>query len=186
MAAEVSVVSNIAGRYANALFELAQDADALDDVANDLANFRQMYAESEDLRRAVRSPIFTQAEQAKATDALLEKMGAADLSRNFFGLVVQNRRAFALNDMAVGYKNLLSAHRGEVTAHVTSAHPLNEEQITALKAELAAAMKTDVTIETAVEEEILGGLVVRVGSRMVDSSMRTKLNNLKHAMRGVE
>lgn len=186
MAAEVSVVSNIAGRYATALFELAQEANVLNDVAKDLVDFRELFAESEDFRRALRSPIYSQEDQAKATDALLEKMGAAQLTRKFVGLVVQNRRAFALNEMAAGFAQLLSAHRGEVMAHVTSATALSDAQVTELKAELAAAMKTDVTLETAVDADILGGLVVKVGSRMVDSSMRTKLNNLKHAMRGVE
>ena len=186
MAAEVSVVSDIAGRYATALFELAQEADSLDDVAKDLVDFRSTYVESEDLRRALRSPIYSQDDQARAMDALLDKMGAAQLTRRFVGLVVQNRRAFALNDMAAGFAQLLSAHRGEVMAHVTSAVALSEAQVAEVKAELAAAMKTDVTLETDVDEKILGGLVVKVGSRMVDSSMRTKLNNLKYAMRGVE
>ncbi len=186
MAAESSVVSDIAGRYASALFELAQDAGQLDEIAGDLAAFRQMYDDSDDLRRLLRSPIFTADEQAGAVAALLDKMDANDLSRKFCGLVVQNRRAFALRDMAVGFAKLLAAHRGEVVASVTSAHPLNEQQLAALKAELTAAMKTDVTLETAVDQDILGGLVVRVGSRMVDSSLRTKLQNLKFAMRGVE
>jgi F-type H+-transporting ATPase subunit delta len=186
VAAEVSVVSNIAGRYATALFELAQEANALDDVANDLVDFRNAYAESDDLRRALRSPIYSHDDQANAADALLDKLGSAQLTRKFFGLVVQNRRAFALNDMAVGFAQLLSAHRGEVMAHVTSAVALSDGQVTELKAELAAAMDTDVILETDVDEKILGGLVVKVGSRMVDSSMRTKLNNLKYAMRGVE
>jgi F-type H+-transporting ATPase subunit delta len=186
VAAEVSVVSDIAGRYATALFELAQEANALDDVAKDLVGFRNTYVESDDLRRALRSPIYSQDDQAKAMDALLDKMGAAVLTRKFVGLVVKNRRAFALNDMAAGFSQLLSAHRGEVMAHVTSAVALSDAQIADVKAELAAAMKTDVTLETDVDEKILGGLVVKVGSRMVDSSMRTKLNNLKYAMRGVE
>ena len=186
MAAEISVVSDIAGRYASALFELALDTGALDQVAGDLASLRQMYDESEDLRRAFRSPVISQEDQASATDALLERMAAAELTRKFVGLVVQNRRAFALRDMTVGFARLVSAHRGEVEASVTSAHALDESQVEALKAELSAAMKTDVTLQAEVDEDILGGLVIRVGSRMVDSSLRTKLQNLKYAMRGVE
>ena len=104
----------------------------------------------------------------------------------FVGLVIQNRRLFALRDMARGFRSLLAQHRGEVIATVTSAQALRDGQVATLKAELAAAMKTDVNLETQVDESILGGLVVRVGSRMVDSSLKTKLQNLKFAMRGVD
>ena len=186
MAAEVSVVSDIAGRYATALFELAQDQGQLDACEADMKALSAMIDDSPELLRLLRSPIFTHDEQAKAMDAVMERAGSGALLRKFVGLAIANRRAFALRDMARGFANLLAEHRGEVMAHVTSATPLEESQISAISAQLKSAMKTDVSVETAVDPSILGGLVVRVGSRMVDSSVRTKLQNLSFAMKGVE
>lgn len=185
MSAEVTVVSDIAGRYANALFDLALENAALDDVAADLATIARMIDESGDLARLVRSPVISREDQAKAMQALLTEAGAHVLTQKFVGLVAQNRRLFALRDMTVAFRRLLARHRGEVMARVTSAHALNDAQVAAIKAELSAAMKTDVTLETSVDNDILGGLIVQVGSRMVDSSLRTKLQNLKFAMKGV-
>lgn len=185
MAAEASVVSNIAARYATALFDLAREQGALDAVASDLDAVRRMLDESADLRRVVRSPTLSREQQKQAIAAVLQQAGSGPLVRNFVGLAAQNRRLFALRDMAVAFRRLLARHRGEVVAQVTSAHPLNARQVAALKAELSAAMKTEVDLQAKVDESILGGLVVRVGSRMVDSSLRTKLQNLKFAMKGV-
>ena len=185
MSAEVSVVSDIAGRYANALFDLALESDALDDVAGDLAAIARMMDESADLARLVRSPVISREDQGRAMAELLARAGAQELTRKFVGLVAQNRRLFALRDMTVAFRRLLARHRGEIMARVTSAHALNDAQVAAIKAELSAAMKTDVTLEANVDNDILGGLIVQVGSRMVDSSLRTKLQNLKFAMKGV-
>jgi F-type H+-transporting ATPase subunit delta len=186
VAAETSLVSGIAGRYATALFELARDRNRLDAVAADLASLAAALDESEDLRRLVRSPMFGREEQGRAMAAVLEGLGVGNPVAGFVGVVAQNRRLFALRDMVRGFNALLAEHRGEVVARVTAARPLTDEQLAAIRAELGAAMRTDVSLETAVDPAILGGLVVRIGSRMIDSSIRTKLQNLKFAMKGVE
>ncbi len=186
MGAEVSVVSDIAGRYASALFELALESGALEAVEKDLAALKSMIDDSNDLSNLLRSPLYGHAAQSVALDAVLERAGTGALTRKFVGLVTRNRRAFALRDMTVALARLAAAHRGEIVASVTSAVALDEQQMAALKAELSSAMKTDVSLRAEVDESILGGLVVRVGSRMIDSSVRTKLRNLKFAMRGVE
>ncbi|MAU61010.1 F0F1 ATP synthase subunit delta [Parvibaculum sp.] len=176
-------VSGVAGRYATALFELAEAQGALDAVAGDLDGIRAMLNESEDLLRLVRSPIFSADEQGRAFAAILDKAGASTLVKNFVGLVIRNRRLFALPDMISAYKAILAAKRGEMTADVTSAHALSGAQIESLKAALKSATGRDVNINTKVDAGLLGGLVVKVGSRMIDSSLRTKLNSLKIAMK---
>ena len=186
MSAEVSVVTGISGRYATALFELARDNGALDQVASDVAGLGGMIDGSDDLNRLLRSPVIASEDQGKGMAAVMEKAGATELVGNFAAVVAQNRRLFALRDMVKDFRALLAAHRGEVVAEVTSAKSLNDEQLAKIKAELTASMKTDVQVETAVDERILGGIVVKVGSRMVDSSLRTKIQNLRFAMRGVE
>lgn len=183
---ETTLVSDIAGRYATALFGLARDQDALDAVAADVATIRAALAESDDLRRLVASPIHDAATQSRAMAAVLAGLGVATLVANFVGVVVANRRLFALDGMALGFQRLLSRHRGEVMAEVTSARPLDEGQTAAIGAALTAAMHTDVTVEVRTDANILGGLIVRIGSRMIDSSLRTKLQNLRFAMKGVE
>jgi F-type H+-transporting ATPase subunit delta len=186
VAAELSVVSEVAGRYAAALFELARDEGKLDEVARDLESLGRMLDESPELTRLVRSPLFDREQQEKALAQVLERAGAGPLVRNFAGVVARNRRLFALRDMATGFARLLAEHRGEVVARVTSAHPLSEAQLSRLKAELSAEMKTDVRLDAAVDESLLGGLVVRLGSRMIDSSIRSKLQRLEFAMKGAE
>ena len=186
MSAEASVVTGIAGRYATALFELARDGGTLDQVASDVADLGSMIEQSADLDRLLRSPVISAEDQSRGMAALMEKASASEVVCNFVAIVAQNRRLFALGDMMRGFRALLAAHRGEVVAEVTSAHALNDEQLAKIKAELTAAMKTDVQVETTVNEGILGGLIVKIGSRMVDSSLRTKIQNLRFAMRGVE
>ncbi len=186
MSAEASVVSGIAGRYATALFELARDNGVLDQVASDVSDLGNMIEQSDDLERLLRSPVIAAEDQGKGMAAVMERAGATEMVANFVAVVAQNRRLFALRDMARAFRSLLAAHRGEVVAEVTSAQSLNDEQLAKIKAELAASMKTEVQVETAVDERILGGMVVKVGSRMVDSSLRTKIQNLRFAMRGVE
>lgn len=186
MPAELSVVSEVAGRYAAALFDLAREQGKLDEVGRDLEAMRRMLDESPDLTRLVRSPLFDRAQQERALASVLERAGAGQLVRNFVGVVARNRRLFALRDMATGFARRLAEHRGEVVAQVTSAHALSDAQLARLKAELSAETKTDVQLEASVDEGLLGGLVVRLGSRMIDSSIRSKLRRLEFAMKGAE
>jgi F-type H+-transporting ATPase subunit delta len=173
------------GRYATALFELAEADQAFDEVERDLARFGEMMDSSEDLVRMVRSPVFSADEQERAVAAVLDKAGIGGLTGNFIKLVARNRRLFAIRDMIRSYRALLAEHRGEVTAEVTSAEKLSDAQLDALKDELRISIGRDVQIETRIDASLLGGLVVKVGSRMVDSSLRTKLQSLKIAMKEV-
>ena len=184
MAAETTGVAGLAVRYATALFELARDDGALDAVAADLASIQAMAAESDDLRRLVRSPVIGRREQGKAIDAVMERAGIGRLTRRFIGVVAANRRLFALESVIASFRQLLARHRGELTAIVTTAHPLTAEQRAALDAALRRAIGVKLAIETKVEPELLGGLVVRIGSRMFDSSLRSKLQRLQLAMKG--
>lgn len=173
----------MAGRYATALFELAEGANSLDATASDLANVSALINESDDLRRLVLSPVFSADEQGRAIAAVLERAGIKGLVASFIGLVIHNRRLFALPDMIRGFNAMLAVKRGELTADVTSAHALNDAQIQSLKASLKSATGRDVQINATVDASLLGGLVVKVGSRMIDSSLKTKLNSLKLAMK---
>ncbi len=175
----------MAGRYAAALFELAKEQGHLAQVETDLKTFQAMLDESEDLRRLVRSPVISADEQAKALSALLGKAGISALSTNFFQLIARNRRLFAVADMLKDFRALLAAERGEVGADIASAHPLTPDQMTALKDALRAQVGKDVQVNARVDPNLLGGLIVKLGSRMIDSSLRTKLNNLKVAMKGI-
>ena len=186
MSTEGSVVTGIAGRYATALFELARDRGVLDEVAADAADLGVMIDQSSDLKRLLRSPVIASEDQSKGMAAIMDKAGATELITNFIGLVAQNRRLFALRDMIRDFRTLLSAHRGEIVAEVTAAKKLSDEQLSTIKDQLKTSMKTDVQVETTVDEKLLGGIIVKVGSRMVDSSLRTKIHNLRFAMRGVE
>jgi F-type H+-transporting ATPase subunit delta len=174
----------LAGRYAVALFELARDQDALDVVAGDLGNLRSLLAESADLRRLVDSPVLTREEQGRAITALAERVGFAPLTKQFLGLLAHKRRLFALPEIIAAYQAMLGEHKGEVSAEVASAVALSDEQLAAVKEQLSKAVGRTVTLATAVDPSLLGGLVVRVGSRMLDASLRTKLQRLETAMRG--
>ena len=185
MAGEADTVSGVAGRYATALFELALEENALDLVAADLDRFTAALDASTDLLRLVKSPVFSAEEQTKALAAVLEKLDIAGLARNFLLLAAQNRRLFAASDMIGAYRTMLARHRGETSATVTAAAKLTEAQVTALKQALKAALGTDVMLEQRVDASLLGGLVVKVGSRMIDSSLRTRLNSLRVAMKEV-
>ncbi len=185
MAQESSLVSGIAGRYATALFDLAQEQGALDRVADDLRRLQAMIDESGDLRRLLRSPVISRDDQSKAMAALLTRVAVSDLVARFVGLCAANRRLFALSDMILSYRRLLSAHRGEVAAEVTAAAQLSDSQVAEIKRALKAAVGQDVELATKVDAALLGGLVVKVGSRMVDSSIRTKLAKLELALKGV-
>ncbi len=183
MSGEDTIVAGMAGRYATALFELAGEANALDVVAKDLDELGALIRKSQELARVVRSPLFSREEKGRAMGAILERLGASALTRKFIGLLALKRRLFALPDMIRSYRALLAQKRGEITAHVTSAHPLDTQQKNALSDILRATFKRDVKLATAVDEGLLGGLIVKIGSRMIDSSLSTKLDRLKLAMR---
>lgn len=177
-------MAGVAGRYASALFELASEQNKVAAVDADLMKFQGLYDESADLARMVRSPVISADDQGKAVATILSKVGASDLTINFFKLLAKNRRLFAAPDMIRAFRALAAKARGEVTADVSSAVALNDAQITELKQVLKASVGKDVTLSTRVDPSLLGGLVVKLGSRMIDSSLRTKLSGLKVAMKG--
>jgi F-type H+-transporting ATPase subunit delta len=174
----------MAGRYATALFELALQQNALDQVARDLDSFGELLAESPDLDRLVRSPVFGSEDQAKAVAAVLAKAGIVGIAANFIKLVASNRRLFAIRDMIRGFSGLAARHRGEVSAHVTVAEPLGDQHMSALTDALKSVSGgKDVKLDVTIDPAIIGGLVVKLGSRMIDTSLRTKLNAIKLAMK---
>jgi F-type H+-transporting ATPase subunit delta len=185
LAGETTLVAGMAGRYATALFDLAREQDKLDETESALKSLQAMLADSDDLSRMVRSPIFSGADQAAALSKLAEQAGFPALAANFLQLLVKNRRLFALADIIAGFRKLAADHRGEITADVTSAVALSETQTDELKATLKAKTGKDISLNVHVDPSILGGLIVKIGSRMVDSSIRTKLNNMKYAMKEV-
>lgn len=175
----------MAGRYAIALFDLALDEDKLDEVDGALAQIEALLAESPDFARLVRSPVFSSEDQARALMAVAAVTGVRGLTANFLQLLVKNRRLFALRDIIAGFRRLLADHRGEITAEIISAIPLSAAQTDELKASLKAKTGKAVTLNLTVDPSILGGLIVKIGSRMIDTSIRTKLNALKFAMKEV-
>jgi F-type H+-transporting ATPase subunit delta len=186
VAADDSMMASVAGRYASALYDLATEQNQVRPVEQELANVQAMLDESADLRRMVLSPVFTADEQTKALTAVLAKAGVGPLTTNFLKLIAKNRRLFAVSDMIKNYRSLAARGRGEAQAEVTSAIGLTEPQLTALRESLrTAAGGKDVQITTKVDPALLGGLIVKMGSRMVDSSIRTKLTSLKTAMKEV-
>lgn len=179
------MTASMAGRYASALFDLAKEQGQVSAVEGDFKTLRALMDESADLRMLVRSPMISAHEQANAIDAILTKAGANALTANFLRLVARQRRLFAVADMMKEYAALAARDRGEVAADVATAHPLSDAQMTQLKDVLRIAIGKDVQVNTRVDPALLGGLVVKVGSKMIDSSLRTKLNNLKVAMKGI-
>jgi len=179
------MMASMAGRYAAALFDLAKEERQLPRIEADLKSFQAMLDESADLRRLIRSPVIAAEDQAKALAAILAKVGVSPLTANFFKLIARNRRLFGAADMMRDFRALLARDRGEVSADVATAHLLTAEQLNALKDALRVQIGKDVQVNTRVDPALLGGLVVKVGSKMIDSSLRTKLNNLKVAMKGL-
>lgn len=173
-----------AGRYAAALFDLAKESSKSADVEADLKKFQSMLDESDDLRRLVRSPVIAAEDQARAVGAILDKAGIGGLASNFIKLIARNRRLFAVSDMIKAFSALSARARGEISAEVTSAVALTDAQIAALKESLKASLGKDVALDSRVDPALLGGLVVKVGSRMIDSSLRTKLQSLKVSLSG--
>jgi F-type H+-transporting ATPase subunit delta len=175
----------IAERYASALYELADEAKALDKVAADLKAAKAMMAASQDLVRLIRSPVLGRSDQAKAVTALADKAGFHDLSKRFLGTLAQNRRLFALTSVIDAFLAELARRRGEATADVTSAVALTPAQTQALEEALRSVVGSKVSVDLKVDRSLIGGLVVRVGSRMIDTSLATKLRRLRLAMKGV-
>ena len=183
MAAEDPSVSGVSGRYATALFELARDEKCIDAVKADLDRFNAMLEESADLKRLVRSPVFSSEAQSKALAAVLDQAGISGVSANFLKVLTANRRLFAVADVIRAFNALVAKFKGEATADVTVAETLSDKNLDALKSALQAVTGKDVTLNVKVDPSIIGGLVLKLGSRMVDSSLRTKLNSIKHAMK---
>ena len=178
------MISGMAGRYANALFELALENKSLDPVKADLDRFDALIGESADLNRLVRSPVFDADEQLRALAAILDKAGITGLAANFLRVITTNRRLFAVRDMIRAYRTLVARHKGEVSAQVTVAEPLSDKNLDALKGALKSVTGgKDIDFDVKIDPAIIGGLIVKVGSRMVDSSLRTKLNAIKIAMK---
>ena len=175
----------IADRYATALFDLADAQGVLDPVAGDLKTLKALLLESADLRRLIESPVLSRRDQAAAVAALAAKAGFTQATTNFLGLAAKNRRLFLLPGVIDAYLRRLADRRGEVAAKVETAIPLSQAQIDSLTSTLKSAFGSNVAVDVAVDPALLGGLVVRVGSRMVDSSLKTKLQHLKLAMKGV-
>ena len=178
------IQSSLAGRYATALFELARDERQLEAVGASLATMRRGLADSEDLRELTTSPLIGREDAQKAITAAAAAMRIDPITSNFLGVLAQNRRLSRLPQIIRAFNLLAAAHRGETTAEVTSAHPLDDDQVGALRNNLKSRIGRDVSVDLTVDPAILGGLVVKIGSQMIDGSIRTKLNTLAHAMKG--
>jgi F-type H+-transporting ATPase subunit delta len=178
------IQASLAGRYALALFELARDEKQLESVGASLAAVRQALAESEDFRTLTTSPLIGREKTVKAIASTADAMGLDPLTKNFLGVLARNRRLPQLANVIRAYDMLAARHRGEITAEITSARPLDDDQVDAIRQNLRTRMGRDIAVDLSVDPAILGGLVVKIGSRMIDGSIRTKLNNLAHAMKG--
>ncbi|KUL92866.1 hypothetical protein DK26_26450 [Bosea sp. WAO] len=182
---EQSPVSGVAGRYATALFELASEAKTVDAVATDLESFNALIAESADLKRLIESPAFSAQDQVAAVTALLAKAGISGLAANFISLVASKRRLFALPGMIRAYRAKVAEAKGIVSAEVTLAEEPSAAQLKDITATLKDVAGQDVALSVKIDPAIIGGLVVKMGSRMVDASLKTKLNSIRLAMKEV-
>ncbi len=185
MASETAGVSGLAARYAAALFDLADERRILDEVASDLRQLRAMVQGSPDLLRLIRSPILSRDEQSKGIEAVAEAAGLSPLVRDFLAVVARNRRLFAGPAMIEAFLAELAARRGEVTAEVTSAQPLSDAQLAALNDQLRRSVSSRISIDVQVDPGLIGGLVVKLGSRMVDGSIKSKLQRMQLAMKSI-
>jgi F-type H+-transporting ATPase subunit delta len=179
------MMASVAGRYASALYDLATEQNQVKLVEQGMTQLQSMFDGSEDMRRLVRSPVFSADEQGKALDAVMGKAQIGGLTANFVKLIARNRRLFVLPEMIRNFHKLVAQGRGEMQAEVVSAVALNDAQMQLLKDTLKASAGKDVSITSRVDPALLGGLVVKIGSRMIDSSIATKLNSLKIAMKEV-
>lgn len=179
-------ISGIANRYASALYELADSSKALDDVAADLTSLKRMIESSSELASLVRSPVFSRAEKQKAMMAILDKAGAKSLTKNFIGVVIEHRRLYAVLAVIRAFTDMLARRRGQVSAEVVSAQPLSPEQVKKVEDVFRIALSREVDMDISVDPSLIGGMVVKFGSRMIDFSLKTKLQNLQVAMRGAD
>ena len=177
------IQASLGGRYALALFELARDAKSIEAIEASLATVRDALAQSDDFRALTLSPVVSRGDATKAVLASADSLGVDATTKSFLGVLAENRRLAQLPAIIRAFRQLASRHRGEVTAEVTSAHPLGDGQLDQLKQQLRARVGTEVAVETQVDPALLGGLVVRIGSQMIDSSIRTRLNALGSAMK---
>lgn len=180
-----SLISGVAQRYAGSLFELALEADSVAVVEKDLGSFEALLSGSEDLKRLISSPVFSAEDQLRAISEIADKAGIKGLVGNFLRVVAQNRRLFALPGIIAAFRKIAAEHRGEISADVISAHELSSAQQNELKATLKSVAGKDVTVNVTVDPSILGGLIVKMGSRQIDTSLRTKLSSLKLALKEV-
>lgn len=175
----------MAGRYATALFELAEETKSVDVILGELGRFDALVQGSDDLKRLIKSPVFTSEEQLNAISAILDRAKISGLAGNFIRLVAENRRLFAVEQMIRAYRALVAKARGELTAKVTVAEPLSDAHIKDVKAALKDVTSKDVNIDLKVDPSIIGGIIVQLGSRMVDASLKTKLSAIQTAMKEV-
>jgi F-type H+-transporting ATPase subunit delta len=178
------IQASLAGRYALALFGLANEKKQLDSVGRSLAAVKQALAESDDFQALTTSPLVGRDDAMRAVAAAAQAMKLDPVTTNFLGVLARNRRLSQLGAVIRAFSLLAARHRGEITAEVTSAHPLDDDQVDALKTNLRSRMGRDISVDLNVDPAILGGLVVKIGSEMIDGSIRTKLNNLASAMKG--
>ena len=182
----ISNSQSLAGRYAAALYELAENERSLDEVSDDLQKFRQLMADNGDLTRLIRSPVISRGDQIKGLMAILDSAKATELTKKFIGAVAMNRRIFVVGEIIDVFRTELAQRRGEVRASVVSAVDLTDKQVESLTGSLKKALGQKVFVDLTVDASLVGGLIVRVGSRMVDSSIRSKLQRLQFAMKGVD
>ncbi|MDF0489071.1 F0F1 ATP synthase subunit delta [Sphingomonas sp. H39-1-10] len=178
------IQASLSGRYATALFELARETKAIDTVEASLATVRAALDQSDDFKRLTQSPLVSRKDAAHAAAAVADELGLDATTKNFLGVLADNRRLSQLPAVIRAFRELAANFRGETTAEVTSAHPLAPDQVDALKQQLRTRVGRDVSVDLSVDPSLLGGLVVRIGSQMIDSSIKTRLNTLAHAMKG--
>jgi len=176
--------ASLAGRYASALFDLARDQRQIDSVGRSLDALSQALVDSKDFAELTSSPLVSRDEAGKAFAAIAPQLGLDPITANFLGVLARNGRKGEIRNVIRAFRRLAAEHRGEVTADVTTARPLNDDQVAALKAQLRARAGRDVSIDASVDPSILGGIVVKLGSQQIDASIRTKLNRLASAMKG--
>lgn len=178
------IQASLAGRYAIALFELAREEKRLDEVAASLAAVAQALGQSDEFRALTTSPLVGRDEAMRAAAAAAGAIGLDPMTTSFLGVLARNRRLAQIGNIIRAFNMLAARHRGEINAEITSAHKLDESQVDAIKANLRTRFGSDIAVDPKVDPAILGGLVVKIGSRMIDGSIRTKLNNLAQAMKG--
>jgi len=180
-----SISTSIAGRYASAVYELSKEADAVSTIEEDIVALQDALGDSADFRALIHSPVYSREEQGAAISALAAKMGLSATMSNTLALMAEKRRLFVLPQLVATLKDVIAAEKNEVTAEVVSAQPLTDAQAAKLAETLTASTGKTVTLNATVDESLIGGLIVKVGSRMIDTSVRAKLNSLQNAMKEV-